>query len=397
MSNVWSTHKKLKKLKNRDVEKIETLKTETWNKFDSTSKEVNNMKSYVNQMCDMMKITTTETIENEIGRVSEVFEKVKDELVEKTDNILKKNKKSISNIKNTCATFFDKYDQALQFMQRRFDNINQTFSDYEQNTIQPVQVREARLHYIESQLKEQESSREIEFDHLKELIMKLLTALEQSVFISGTDCIAISKRVNVKRLNKNYSKVNSPRNDSFTKISKTKISGTHISNNRSMIQPTGDSFLPSLSRNVHNESSIIQHKDENAIINEHDYIRNTSLNSKHSDDNIAQNSPKKQNMKAIRLNGDKNLLKRLLFLKQSLDRNPHLKEKEDLQSQFMGSQMIDPVVIPIGENGSKLIRVEEPPTRKNFFQTPKSNSVMGFKKSQSAIRSSSELMLGKKF
>ena len=48
-----------------------------------------------------MKITTTETIENEIGRVSEVFEKVKDELVEKTDNILKKNKKSISNIKNT--------------------------------------------------------------------------------------------------------------------------------------------------------------------------------------------------------------------------------------------------------------------------------------------------------
>ena len=95
MSNVWSTHRKLKKLKNRDVEKIETLKTETWNKFDSTSKEVNNMKSYVNQMCDMMKITTTETIENEIGRVSEVFEKVKDELVEKTDNILKKNKKSI--------------------------------------------------------------------------------------------------------------------------------------------------------------------------------------------------------------------------------------------------------------------------------------------------------------
>ena len=281
-------------------------------------------------------------------------------------------------------------------MQRRFDNINQTFSEYEQNTIQPVKVREARLHYIESQLKEQESSREVEFDHLKELIMKLLTALEQSVFISGTDCIAISKRVNVKRLNKNYSKViNSPRNDSFTKISKTKISGTHIFNDKSMIQPTGDSFLPSLSRNVHNESSIIQHKDENAILNENDHIRNTSLNSKHSDDNTAQNSPKKQNMKAIRLNGDKNLLKRILFLKESLDKNPHLKEKEDIQFQFLGSQMLDPVVIPIGENNSKLIKVDEPPTRKNFFQTPKANSVIGFKKSQSAIRSSSDFALGK--
>lgn len=67
----------------------------------------------------MTKVTTTEMVENEIGRVSEVFERVKDDMVNKTDSILARNKKSISNIKNTCATFFEKYDKALQVMQRR--------------------------------------------------------------------------------------------------------------------------------------------------------------------------------------------------------------------------------------------------------------------------------------
>jgi hypothetical protein len=49
----------------------------------------------------MTKVAATEMVEGEISRVSEVYEKVKNELIHKTDDILKRNKKSISNIKNS--------------------------------------------------------------------------------------------------------------------------------------------------------------------------------------------------------------------------------------------------------------------------------------------------------
>jgi len=74
---------------------------------------------------------------------------VKQDLINKTDNILQNNKKSISNIKNSCSNFFDKYDQGLQYMKRRFDNISDTFMNYENTTIQPHKVREAKLHHLE--------------------------------------------------------------------------------------------------------------------------------------------------------------------------------------------------------------------------------------------------------
>jgi len=135
----------------------------------------------------MTKMTTSEMVENEIHRISDIYEETKNDLINKTDNILLRNKKSISNIKNTSATFFDKYDQALYSMKRRFDNINETFINYEKSTIQPVQAKEARLHYIESQIKEQEKSIASEHDFFKDLIRRLLIALEQSVFISGSD------------------------------------------------------------------------------------------------------------------------------------------------------------------------------------------------------------------
>jgi F0F1-type ATP synthase membrane subunit b/b' len=169
------------------TDKINLLRKDTNYQFEVTSKEVEKMKSYVTQMCEMTKVTASEMVENEITRISDIYDKVKEELITKTDSILKKNKKSIANIKDTCANFFDKYDKGLQYMQKRFDNINETFTNYEQNTIQPVQVREARLHYIETQLKEHEKSMEVDHEFFKQLIKKLLVALEQSVFISGTD------------------------------------------------------------------------------------------------------------------------------------------------------------------------------------------------------------------
>jgi phage-related tail protein len=132
-------------------------------------------------MSDMTKSTTIEMVEGEVVRVSGIYEKVKTDLIEKTDGILKQNKKSISNIKNTCSNFFDKYDHGLQFVEKRFDNIFETFTNFEKTTIQPVTVREARMYHIECKIKEFEDVNVHEVESLRTLITKLLFALDRAV------------------------------------------------------------------------------------------------------------------------------------------------------------------------------------------------------------------------
>lgn len=129
----------------------------------------------------MTKITASEMVESEITKVGEIYEKVKKDLIEKTDGILQQNKKSISHIKSSCANFFDKYDHGLQYMKRRFDNINETFTSYETTTIQPVKVREARMHHIECKLKEYEDVNVHQVESLRTLVTKLLYALDRAV------------------------------------------------------------------------------------------------------------------------------------------------------------------------------------------------------------------------
>jgi len=80
-------------------------------------------------------------------------------------------------------------------MQRRFDNINDTFEDYENNFMGPTKMREGRMHAIEVKLKEQEDSRETEFKYMKFLLNKMLIAFEHSIFVSGHHKIIPSKSV----------------------------------------------------------------------------------------------------------------------------------------------------------------------------------------------------------
>ena len=175
--------------------KFDRNKKQTEEKFDFIQKEIAKMKTYVIEMWEMIKVTTNEKVDSEVLRLTEVFTEIKDNLIEKTDSILKRNKKSIANIKNSWALFFDKYDKALQYMQKRFDNINSTFEDYENNFMAPTKMREGRMFAIETKLKEQEDSREIEFNYLKLMIKRILDAFEQSVFVNGVESNPITEKL----------------------------------------------------------------------------------------------------------------------------------------------------------------------------------------------------------
>ena len=81
--------------------KLDRHKKQTEEKFEQIQKEIAKMKTYVIEMCEMIKLTTSEKVDGEVTKLTEVFTEIKDNLIERTDTILKKNKKSIANIKNT--------------------------------------------------------------------------------------------------------------------------------------------------------------------------------------------------------------------------------------------------------------------------------------------------------
>ena len=151
-----------------------------------------------------------------------------------------------------------------------------------------------------------------------------------------------------------------------------------------MIEPSRDSFLPYLSRNPHNQSNIIQHRDESAL-NEHKRSTDTSPLS----DKSSKERWSKTHYKGLKLSGDKILLKRLLFLKESLERSPHIDETEEIKNQFKSAQKIMPSesASTVDQNANKIVKVTEPILESNFFKTPSINFLVNQKKkSHSVIR-----------
>ena len=78
-------------------------------------------------------------------------------------------------------------------MKRRFDNISDTFMNYENTTIQPHKVREAKLHHLEWKIKEYEDSHGKDLQFLKKLTQKLLLTIDQS--FHGNDGLNLIKLV----------------------------------------------------------------------------------------------------------------------------------------------------------------------------------------------------------
>lgn len=154
--------------------------------------------------------------------------------------------------------------------------------------------------------------------------------------------------------------------------------------NKSVIEPSRDSFLPSLSRNPHNQSNIIEHRDESGM---RDYKRSTDTSP--PSDRSSKERCNRTHYKGLKLSGDKILLKRLLFLKESLERSPHVDETEEIKNQFKSAQKIMPSesASTVDQNVSKIVKVNEPILESNFFKTPNINFLVGQKKkSHSVIR-----------
>lgn len=65
-------------------------------------------------------------------------------------------------------------------MQDKVKVVDSTFDEFMNNVVKPQQLGEARLYAVETRLKEEEDLRILEVSHLKDIIAKLIFAIEQA-------------------------------------------------------------------------------------------------------------------------------------------------------------------------------------------------------------------------
>lgn len=112
--------------------------------------------------------------------MKESVDVIKSNLEKTMSEVLSKNKTQILKIKDVCTKYFDKNDDAIKTMQDKVKIVDTTFDEFLNNVVKPQQLGEARLFAVETRLKEEEDLRILELSHMKDILKKLIFAIEQA-------------------------------------------------------------------------------------------------------------------------------------------------------------------------------------------------------------------------
>jgi len=96
----------------------------------------------------------------------------------------------VSKVKDICATYFEKYDTVNLCNEKKFEKVNSTFIEWKDTVMKPLNNSEARLYAVETRLKETENKLFKNFAHSRDVLKKLVFALEQEN-ISTKDSLMI--------------------------------------------------------------------------------------------------------------------------------------------------------------------------------------------------------------
>lgn len=119
-------------------------------------------------------------MEGEIESMKELLESTRSSLDKTMSDVLNKNKSQIIKIKDVCTKYFEKNDDIIKTMQDKVKIVDTTFDDFMNNVVKPQQLGEARLYAVETRLKEEEDLRIVEISHIKDVMKKLIFAIEQA-------------------------------------------------------------------------------------------------------------------------------------------------------------------------------------------------------------------------
>jgi hypothetical protein len=86
---------------------------------------------------------------------------------------------SVKHIKEVCSRYFQKYETDLEEQKIRMDLIQKKYDDWSRVLLEPMTVNDARLFAVEARLTEEEEMRVKEYEYIRDLMKKLIYALEQ--------------------------------------------------------------------------------------------------------------------------------------------------------------------------------------------------------------------------
>jgi hypothetical protein len=103
---------------------------------------------------------------------------------------------SIKHIKEVCSKYFQKYETDLEEQRIRMDSITKKYDDWSKVLLEPMTLNDARLFSVETRVAEEEDMRVKEYEYLRDLMKKLIYALEQINMVnltkSGRDSLDVT-------------------------------------------------------------------------------------------------------------------------------------------------------------------------------------------------------------
>ena len=121
-----------------------------------------------------------------VNRFSGQFNEVND-FMNKSVNHLKQEAKTLQErfqantkkIKAVCSNYFGRYEQDLDELKIKINNLQDKYKDWQRVLIEPATMNDARLYSVETRLNEEEEMRIREYEYVRDLLKKLLYSLEQ--------------------------------------------------------------------------------------------------------------------------------------------------------------------------------------------------------------------------
>ena len=84
----------------------------------------------------------------------------------------------MKNVKKVCSDYFNEYETNLEEVKIRTHLLENKYADWQRVLIEPATVNDARLFSCESRINEEEEMRIKEYEHLRDLVKKLIYSLE---------------------------------------------------------------------------------------------------------------------------------------------------------------------------------------------------------------------------
>ena len=86
--------------------------------------------------------------------------------------------KSLKNMRKVCSDYFANYETNLEEVKIRQHVLENKYADWQKVLIEPATVNDARLFSVEQRVEEEEEMRIKEYEHLRDLLKKLIYSLE---------------------------------------------------------------------------------------------------------------------------------------------------------------------------------------------------------------------------